>query len=109
MCKKIFFIASALLVLTLLVIHLSAQQQGKPNIRVTILPSVPIPKGPCTTSYIGYMEKDGRTNLTNEEIGSIVSENLKLGYVVILYPKTSRGIFMDIECNAAAEPKISAK
>ena len=109
MRKKIFLVASALLVLALLVIHLSAHPNDRPTVTVKMKPMAPpLAKGDCTSSPSGYLEwaKDGRIDLTDAELGNWVSEKLSHGYVVTLYPKTKYGIFADCDCPSS--DKVSA-
>jgi hypothetical protein len=82
-------------------IALAAVGQGiaKPTIgNITTLPSEPVQPGSCTSSTAGYLEKAGRTKLTDSEIGHAVSAALKDGYVVTLYPQTNQGLFVNYEC-----------
>jgi|ERR1017187_2196810 hypothetical protein len=86
-------------VAALLAFSLLGQQPNKPTIsKITAVPSEPIPKGTCTSSTAGYLEKAGRTNLTDAEIGKSVFGALRQGYIVTIYPPTKRGIFVNFEC-----------
>jgi hypothetical protein len=82
-------------------IALSAMAQGptKPTITsVKVLPSELISSGTCTVSSAGYIEKEGRTNFNEAEIGSFISSYLREGYIVTVYPATKRGTFVSLEC-----------
>ena len=85
---------------------LNSQEVNRPQIsNITVLPSESVvPTGSCTSSTAGYLEKDGKTELTKVEIGKFVDSSLRDGYVLTIYPKTKRGIFVNMECIAA--PKV---
>jgi len=82
-----------------------SQQLEKPRIsNITTLPSEPILAGNCKSSTAGYLEMPSRrTDLTDAEIGHSISKALKDGYIITVYPKTKRGIFVNYEC-PLAEP-----
>jgi hypothetical protein len=79
---------------------LLGQQSTRPRVSVRIAPSEPVrPRGDCKSNTAGYLNKDGRTALTNSEIGKFVSENLAHGYVLTMYPaETNNGIFVSAAC-----------
>lgn len=90
---------------TIAALSLSGQEPSKPAIsRITTLPGEPIPPGDCVSSSAGYLEKTGRTKLTEREIGQAVSDAMKHGYVVTIYPPSKRGIFVNFECPSHGEP-----
>jgi hypothetical protein len=73
--------------------------ENKPRVKVQIVPSEPIlPTGDCKSSTGGYLSQDGRTVLTDSEIGKFVSENLHHGYVLTMYPETKNGVFVVADC-----------
>ena len=81
-------------------VSLFAQQTDKPRIStLTVVPSEPIqPTGNCKSNTGGYLNKDGRTALTNSEIGQFVSDKLHDGYILTVYPATKNGIFVSAGC-----------
>ena len=88
---------------------LFAQSANKPSITsITGLPSEPVkPTGTCKVSTQGYLEVNHRTNLSQKQIGKLISKFVHDGYIVTIYPPTKDGIFVDLECTnatAAATP-----
>ncbi|MGD1073517.1 MAG: hypothetical protein ABSB15_25680 [Bryobacteraceae bacterium] len=85
---------------TFVALGVTAQTPTKPSISsVTVLPSEPpIPSGSCTASKAGYLEKDGKTDISGTETWSMISAYLHDGYVVTVYPQTKRGTFVNLEC-----------
>jgi hypothetical protein len=79
---------------------LIAQQPTKPQVSVHIAPSEPIrPTGDCNSNTAGYLNEDGRTALTNSEVGKFVSESLGHGYILTMYPaESNNGVFVSAEC-----------
>jgi hypothetical protein len=83
------------------------QQASKPQIgKIVGIPSDFGPSGNCTSSTQGYLTipKNGRTKLTDAEIGKAIRSDIQNGYVVTTYPETANGIFVDMECLAAHKP-----
>jgi hypothetical protein len=102
-CTQVFKCGTALA----LALTVVAQEPSKPVIAtIKELPSEPILAGTCVSSTAGYLEKGGRTQLTEEEIGNAVFGALKEGYIVTLYPQSKRGVFVNFECpdRASAKP-----
>ncbi len=88
-------------VLLLSFVLLYGQKFQKPRIAGALtLPSEPIPRGACTASKAGYLEKDGKTMLTERELGHAILGAIRGGYVVTIYPETKRGIFVRYDCPA---------
>src|ERR1700685_140854 len=84
---------------SLFVLGATGQEVTKPGIRnITTLPSESSAPGNCDSSTAGYLEIKGRTKLTEREIWRAVSDALKKGYVVTVYPQTERGTFVNYEC-----------
>ena len=91
--------------LFLTLISFQETDQPKMHVKITTIPSEPVAPGTCKFSTAGYLEMpDGRVNLTENEIGNAISEDLKQGYVVTVYPKTKRGIFVSDECPSETVP-----
>jgi hypothetical protein len=65
--------------------------------RVSAMPKDLPAKRACTFSTLGYLESEGRTKLTDEEVGRYVATALRDGYVVTLYPTTERGLFVNAD------------
>jgi hypothetical protein len=97
-------ISFALCAVILAVLPIAGQNSKPAIVSIKTLPSIAVPNGPwaCTAGSAGYLEVNGRTKLTDSEIGKIVSQSLRDGYTLTLYPQTKLGIFVDAECNAAA-------
>jgi hypothetical protein len=93
-----FFVLSTVVML--------GQELERPRIsKITMLPSEPVHvSGNCMASRSGYLEINGRTKLTQAEIGKFVDSSLKDGYVLTVYPETKRGIFVNMECVAEKKP-----
>ena len=74
------------------------------TIHVRELPPEEIPRGTCAAGHSGYLgvEASGRFTLTNEEIGGYVTQQIKEGYSLKLYPQTSGRIFAIATCEATA-------
>jgi hypothetical protein len=85
---------------TFVAVGVMAQEPTKPSISsVAVLPSEPpAPSGNCAVSRAGYLEKDGKTDITQAEIWKMISAYLRDGYVVTIYPQTKRGTFVNLEC-----------
>src|ERR1700675_1550116 len=95
--------------LTLSAITLLGQESNRPRIsNITVLPSEPVSSsGNCTASRSGYLEKNGRTKMTQAEVGKFVNSGLHEGYVLTNYPESKRGLFVNLECTnstASATP-----
>jgi hypothetical protein len=91
------------------IIPLNSQELNQPRIsNVTVLPSEPVhPSGNCTMSRSGYLEKNGKTKIKKAEIGNFVDSSLRDGYIVTIYPESTRGIFVNMECIAEKNPAVS--
>jgi hypothetical protein len=85
---------------------LAQRSDDRPKIgSVIALPSERIPPGSCKASTAGYLEVSGRTVLTKPEVGQYVTDALREGYILTIYPATKRGIFVNAECvSSAATP-----
>jgi hypothetical protein len=97
--KILCFSAAALMFFNVV----AGQESQKNDIKISTVPSDPIPTGTCDSSMAGYLEKDGRTKLTDAEIGHAVSEATSKGYVVTIYPEVKRGTFVTYECPARSD------
>ena len=101
MKRIIAAIAVATVVASFLAIHLRAQQGTKPSVSITsikAMPGEPIPKGTCTYSTSGYLEKDGKREFKDADLGKLIAPALRQGYVITLYPPTKHGIYAYQEC-----------
>lgn len=98
MPRFVFHICFLLSALTL-----SAQEPAKPTIAdiAAVSHDEPLAKSACTSSSSGYLEKDGRTKLTEAELGHFISSSLRDGYTLTLYPESKNGIFADMRCSPA--------
>jgi hypothetical protein len=83
-------------------------QESKPHIgRIAALPSeLPLVTATCTASRSGYLEKDGRTKITEAEMAMFIAASLRDGYILTIYPESKSGVFVDMEC--AASNKLTA-
>jgi hypothetical protein len=80
---------------------LCAQEPSKPRISsITALPADASPSGNCSASRSGYLETSGKEKITEAKLARFVSSNLRDGYVLTIYPETSNGIFVNMECTA---------
>ena len=93
------FIASFLLIS----LCLPAQESAKPTLAdiVGVSHDDPLAKPVCGSSTSGYVEKDGRTKLTEAELGRFIRSSLRDGYTLTLYPESKNGIFADMRCPSA--------
>jgi hypothetical protein len=86
-------------ILAFTVFALSGQEANPPHkVSMIGMPSEPVVPGACKSSTAGYLEKDGRTELSEAEIGHYVVSKLRNGYILTIYPQTQRGIFVDLDC-----------
>jgi len=85
---------------------LPGQEASKSRISsITFRPSEPVqPSGDCKSSTGGYLEKNGRITITNGEISKFVSEKLRDGYILTMYPAAKDGIFVNAECTNVSVP-----
>jgi hypothetical protein len=90
--------------LMLAAITVSGQEFEKPRIaKIITVPSEPVLPGNCDSSTAGYLEIEGRTTLTEVEIGRTISSYLKDGYILTVYPPTKSGTFINLECPAGSK------
>ncbi len=92
------------LLLILAVASVLTAQESKPTIgRIAALPSEPpLSAATCTASRSGYLEKDGKTKITEAEMATFIAASLRDGYVLTIYPESKSGIFVNMECAAPA-------
>jgi len=83
-----------------------AQELTKPQIgKIVALPAdEPLQAATCTASWSGYLEINGRIELTEAEIGKFVASSLRDGYVLTIYPESKNGVFVDMTCPATPKP-----
>jgi hypothetical protein len=65
---------------------------------LSAVPSEPLPQGACTASWSGYLHNKDKRPVSDLEIGKFIASSLRDGYIVVAYPKTESGIFIDLEC-----------
>lgn len=92
------------ILLTALLLLPAAAQESKPRIgRIAALPSEqPLIAATCTASRSGYLEKDGKTKITETEMATFIAVSLRDGYVLTIYPESKSGIFVNMECAVPA-------
>lgn len=98
-----FIRTMVLLGLSLFAFGAHGQEGMKPGVGgITVSPSEPVvPTGTCKSSTSGYLEKNGRSNLSDKVVGEFLVGYLRGGYIVTVYPATKRGVFVDLECTNA--------
>ena len=84
---------------------LFAQQSAappKPSISVVPRPPEAVPKGSCTFGEEGYLQNsDGRNHFTAEsptQVADYITDRMKKGYVVTLYPQPGGMIIVIATC-----------
>lgn len=95
------FVAAVLLACVLMY----SRQTESPSISVRISPSdKPLHAATCNASYSGYLHntKTGRPVISEDAIGKFIGEQLREGYVLTVYPPTSRGIWVNSDCPTTA-------
>jgi hypothetical protein len=101
--------AKLLFLLFFCAVSVFAQEVERPTITVKNLPPEPI--APCKSSPLsGYLQMpDGRTKLSEKEVGHAVLGALKIGYTVTVYPTTNRGVFVNYECSSVGSVNASER
>src|SRR5580700_6475317 len=78
---------------------LFAQQSDSPRITVSMAPGGnPIHPSTCEKSVFGYLDIQGRTVLSPQEIGQYVIDRIGKGFIVTIYPETKDGIAVSAFC-----------
>jgi hypothetical protein len=88
----------------------TASQTKHPTVTsLSAVPSEPLPQGACTASWSGYLHNKDKRPVTDLEVGQFIASHLRDGYIVVAYPKTESGIFIDLECPNELPPSVSPR
>jgi hypothetical protein len=90
-----------LLIMAILTGAIVAQPSGPHAESITALPAAALVVGTCRSASSGYLEVNGRTELSDVEMGQYVNAALRAGEVLTLYQTTTRGVFANSECPGA--------
>lgn len=91
------------------VLTLAAQEPTKPQIsKITAVNAeAPLSVAACAASRSGYLENKGK-KMTEAEVARFITSSLREGYVLMIYPESKSGIFVDMECPAKLSTAISS-
>ncbi len=85
-----------------------AQKRIDAQVSVREVPPEPFPAGTCTSqsTSAGYLgsHTGSELDIPSKEIGEYVSQRLRQGYSVSIYPQASGRIFAIEKCESPAKP-----